>query len=147
MHCIFLLYLLIDKNIICQTYTNVNDIIIYLTHAGFTPICDKKNKIIIPNEHDCLWDRHHFKDPWPIDTKNVVIVHGHTPISSVYDKLDFANKFINKGAEDLPFDPNSSIYVYCGGHKICIDNRAYRTGKTVLFNLDTYEAITFKIGE
>ena len=123
-------------------YVNKDGVHFIMTHAGFTPYKDKT-----PEVDDLLWDRSHFFDRWVDCPENTVIIHGHTYIGSIYDKLDFANKFRNKGAEDSPFDPDSSIYVYCGGHKICIDNGTYRTGKTVLFNLDTYEAITFKVGE
>lgn len=123
-------------------YVNKDGVNFIMTHAGFTPYKGKT-----PTPEDLLWDRQHFTDRWVDCPENTVIVHGHTSIPHVYDKLDFANKFKNKEAEDLPFDSDSSIYVYCGGHKICIDNKTYRTGKTVLFNLDTYEAITFKIGE
>lgn len=122
-------------------YVNKDGVHFIMTHAGFTPYKDRTLEV-----DDLLWDRDHFYDRWVDCPEKTVIIHGHTPISHVYDRLMLANK-LKKKDEELPFDPDSSIYVYCGGHKICIDNGTYRTGKTVLFNLDTYEAITFKVEE
>lgn len=106
-------------------YENKNGIEVVLTHAGFTPIT---NKIEIPDKHTCMWDRTHLNDKWTEDLpKNVVIVHGHTPIS------------IN--IED--FTPKA--YWYCDNHKVDLDNAAFATGATVLLDLDTFEEHVFKI--
>ena len=122
-------------------YTNKDGVHYIMTHAGFTP-----HKRETPTPEDLLWDRDHIYDRWIDCPERTVILHGHTPITSLYKRLNYVYKLKNNTEEDMPFE-EGSVYVYCGGYKICIDNGVYRTGKTVLFNLDTYEAITFKTGE
>lgn len=122
-------------------YTNKDGVHYIMTHAGFTPYEGEA-----PTPKDLLWDRDHIYDRWVDCPERTVILHGHTPITSLYKRLNHVYKLKNNTEEDMPFE-DGPVYVYCGGHKICIDNGVYRTGKTVLFNLDTYEAITFKIGE
>ena len=110
-------------------YTNDAGIRIMMTHAGFTPMYDYNDEIAWPDDQDCMWDRHHFNDPWPVETEDVIIIHGHTPIPYL----------MNADRDDFPF----GAFWYSGNHKIDIDNAAFATGVTVLLNLDTFEEHLF----
>lgn len=100
-------------------YINIQGQTIILTHAGFTPKVNTK----IPSEHDLLWDRTHMDDDWDeAHFKDVLIVHGHTPIQSF-----------------LSLQTQQDISKYAGGHKIDIDNASFLTGKIVLLDLDWFD--------
>lgn len=97
-------------------YQNANNKTIILSHAGFTPpLCQGD---------DLLWDREHFYYEWPNGYDNVIVVHGHTPIPYLRQKVEGNYK--------------NGAYYY-NKHKICIDNRTVNTGTTCLLNLDTLE--------
>lgn len=119
---------------IYETYKNVNDITIYLTHAGFTPAYINETEIAIPDEHDCLWDRYHFSDPWPRDTENVVIVHGHTPTPHLADHLRMSNEI----------DIGHALW-YANRHKVDIDVGTVFTGRACLLDLDSFDEHVFEI--
>lgn len=98
---------------IYKIYTNINNQIIHLTHAGFTP----PN---MPEYNELLWSREHFYDDWTgLDTE--YIVHGHT-ITSRYTAAN-------------------TVWRYCNGHKIDIDIACYSSQKVALLNLDTFEVV------
>lgn len=113
-------------------YINKDGIHIYLTHAGFTPLYDEYDEIVLPDSYDLVWDRYHFDDPWPIDADPILIVHGHTPIPSLMRRLGEASNEWEPGA-----------YWYCKNHKVCIDNGAFHTGYCCLLDLDTFDEHIF----
>lgn len=119
---------------VCQTYTNVNDVVVYLTHAGFTPVYDKEDKIVIPDEEDLIWNRYHFTDPWPVDTENVTIVHGHTPTPYLADHL--------RKSEEIEI---GHAFWYANRHKVDIDVGAVFTGRACLLDLDSFDEHVFEI--
>lgn len=96
--------------------------LIILDHCGFTP----------GHPYDELWDRYHLTDPWPEGFDNVYIIHGHTPVQSLWRKGVYTAA---RGTED--------VMQYCGGHKIDIDLGCFATHKTCLLDLDTFEPIYF----
>ena len=123
---------------IVAKYENTMNAKIILTHAGFTP--NKDN--ILPKEDLLLWDRNHISDIVEgID--DYVVVHGHTPI-------DHMSRYMNQKDKEVIFaDKNNFLCTravrYCYDeewlfpHKICIDCGSAWTGKTILFDLDTFE--------
>ena len=124
----------LNKLIIYTEYTNKNGIKIILTHAGATPILDLDNKIIFPRDTDFIWSREHFLDDWDKELNDIIIVHGHTPIPYLADDLRI--KTTEPGA-----------LWYCDNHKVCIDNAAFWSNITCLFDLDTFDEHIFSIGE
>lgn len=105
-----------------STFRNNNNKVVILSHAGYTPN-------IRPSTEDILWDREHIYDPWPADSSDIIMVHGHTPIS--YLKEQGVLKPPKAGKDDNLF--------YADGHKICIDTGAVQSGVAVLLDLDTLE--------
>ena len=95
---------------------------IILCHAGLT--WEGEDNF---SEELLLWDREHYFDS-SATHKDFIVVHGHTPMQYLANSLgDCSN-----GLE---------AYRYCDGKKYCIDAWTYRTGNTILFNLDTFESI------
>lgn len=115
-----------------QQYVNKDGLRIFLTHAGFTPVYDYEDRLCWPDEYELTWDRHHFWDPWPVDTEDVVIVHGHTPTLYLAEHLGLPNEEVEPGA----------IW-YANNHKVCIDNGCFYTGFTCLLDLDTFDEHIF----
>lgn len=115
------------------TYTNANDIKIHLSHAGFTPFFHEDDTMAQPEEEDLLWDRHHFLDQWHLGDKEMM-VHGHTPIPHLTRRLRWSDEKVEPGA-----------FWYCNNHKVCIDNGAFATGITCLFDLDTFDEHIFQV--
>lgn len=116
-----------------QEYINKDGLRIFLSHSGFTPVYDQEDRLCWPaDQHELLWDRHHFNDPWPVDTENVIIVHGHTPTLLLADRIRWSDETIEPGA-----------LWYAGNHKVCIDNGCFFTGITCLLNLDTFDEHIF----
>ena len=101
-----------------------------LSHAGFTP----REKDIIPNTEDLLWDRDHFLDGWDEEKfPNTYIVHGHTPWLYVTGETDVNNPHIVGYCED-----KNGKY-----RKIDIDCGSFFTSTTALFDIDTFKPIYF----
>ena len=117
-----------------QEYVNESGIRIIMTHAGFTPAYNSEDEIVIPCEEDCLWDRDHFKDPWPHQAKNVVIIHGHTPTIYLAEDVQVPKDELEPGA-----------LWYAKNHKICLDSGCFFTGYATLLNLDTFDEEVFSI--
>lgn len=118
-----------------QIYVNKNNQKIVLTHAGFTPSYNEDKELIVPYDEDLIWDRSHVRDKWlpGLEDESVFIVHGHTPIPSLQDKLrDYRD-----------FEPG--VYYYYNDHKICIDNGIFATGYCCLFDLDTFDEHIFQV--
>lgn len=114
------------------TYTNPNGLTIHLSHAGFTPYFDVDDNMVAPEEEDLLWDRDHFKiDKWWLGN-NEMMVHGHTPVPYLVDRICWSDTKVEPGA-----------YWYCNNHKVDIDCGAVFTGHTVLLNLDTLDEEIF----
>lgn len=118
----------LDKLPVFQEYTNENGFRIIMTHAGFTPVYNTNDEIVIPDDHDAIWDREHFYDPWPHQTENVIIVHGHTPTILLAERAGIPTQELEPGA-----------LWYAKNHKICIDCGCVFTGHTTLLNLDTFD--------
>lgn len=121
-----------------HVYTRPDSKVIYLTHAGFTPVCDGEYKWEAGTS--LIWNRDHFYDPWPDEEDNLYIIHGHTPIIHLMKKLhDISNnqeETINKAT--LP-------YWYAEGHKCDIDSGSFHFGCVILLNLDTFEYKRFVV--
>lgn len=96
-----------------ESYVNVNNQVIYLTHAGFTPPTVPKYDLLI-------WDRDHIYDDWA-GIEIEYVIHGHTP----------TRRYVG----------SDSVWTYCEGHKIDIDISCYRSQKVALLNLDTLEPV------
>jgi hypothetical protein len=102
-------------------YDNDNGQRIILTHAGYPPECRINKKC-----DEFLWNRDHIQNTdWPEKMRNVIMVHGHTPI-----------QYIDKHAPVQPI-------LYCNKHKIDIDLGTYRSGKVALLNLNTLQSKIF----
>lgn len=112
---------------------NDSNISIFLSHAGWTP-----NGKSEPSEYDLIWDRHHFKNPWPNQKmfSNWLMVHGHTPCEYLADELTDGYHIwsINDGA----------IW-YADTHKVDIDMCTYKTKAALLLDLDTFDEHIFII--
>lgn len=101
-----------------------------LTHAGFTP----REKDIIPNTEDLLWDRDHFLDNWDEENfPNTYVVHGHTPWFYVARETDVSNPHIVSYCENR----NDKC------RKFDIDCGSFFTNVTALFDIDTFKPIYF----
>jgi hypothetical protein len=119
-------------------YTNPNGQKIIMNHAGF--IRDEYDEVDLllfkdRGTNPYTWDRRHFGHKWKLE-ENTFLVHGHTPVQALYDRLNKIYKFYDK-----PLLDNSKVEVvkYCDGHKIDIDLGCFASNKTALFNLDTLE--------
>lgn len=112
-------------------YKNQNGKLILMSHAGYTPWFDPEGpeKIIIPSEFELIWNRDHFYDTWNDECfQNCIVVHGHTPIPKLAQRLC-----------DKPQNAKFGAYWYDGRHKVCIDNLSAGSDVACLFNLDTFE--------
>lgn len=115
----------LDKLALQIEYTNTKGIIFHMSHAGYT-------LGIFPWGDKLLWDRTHFFNKW--DEKkypNDICIHGHTPIEYLYEKLNYHFDICSSYNS-----ANPEAAIYCNGHKIDIDNGAFYTGATVLYDLD-----------
>ena len=122
-----------------MTYVNDNKTCFYLTHAGITP----NEKYFLMNDFDRetleMWDRKHILDEWPENykDKDVVVVHGHTPIQLM---AQYAPKYFMKYSNEFP------LY-YCKCHKLNLDTGAFSSNMAILFNLDTEQTEMIIKGE
>ncbi len=116
-------------------YTNSKGVTFHMSHAGYT--CGRKDQMW---GDQLLWSREHFCDHWPDEYSdeyiNDICIHGHTPIPYLIEQLEWLRDDIKPWNEKVP-----EARAYCDGHKICIDNGAFYTGATVLFDLDEMTAI------
>ena len=112
-------------------YTNAKGYTFYFSHAGFTRGCIDEMW-----STDLVWSRSHFLTPWDYDLyPKDIVMHGHTPIEYLVDKLRWRNDVkLYKIGEPV-------AYSYCGGHKIDIDNGVFYTNATVIYDLDEMVAI------
>ncbi len=96
---------------------------IVVCHAGFTP--DH-----MPSEHELLWDRDHLLESWPTESKfhhdigasaeKTFIVHGHTPVQSLFE------------TNVIP-----EVFWYNARHQADIDLGSMWSDRAALLNLDT----------
>ena len=120
------------------SYTNKDNKIIFLSHAGFTPV-RIGNEWGIPKEEDLIWNREHYfyktssyvPDEW-------ISIHGHTPIEFLVEDL----ALIRKEDNICDFEPPMA-YWYDNNRKCDIDNGCFYTGTIVLLDLDTFEEHPF----
>lgn len=101
-----------------------------LSHAGFTPMGNQKDKeLLLHSSYDLLWDRKHIRDTYNFnaikDYKDTFIIHGHTPI-----------QYLQKSKNMLKFREDGA-YHYCYGHKIDLDAMTPYTSSAILLELET----------
>lgn len=117
-------------------YKNKDDKMILMSHAGYTPWWDLEHpdKITTPDKFELIWDRDHLYDDWDEEHfDHHIIIHGHTPIPYIADRLD-KRKGIVPGA-----------YWYENNRKCCLDNLSAYSGIACLLNLDTLEESIIEI--
>ena len=102
---------------------------ITMCHAGFDP-----KWVQLWEDEEIMWNRNHIGMPWPSGWQDLIIVHGHTPVK-------YMNRFIDS-KEDIK-DIEYGAYWYCDGHKCCIDQGSFMTGKALLLDLDTFKEHIF----
>lgn len=117
-----------------RVYTNTNGIDIIMSHSGFTPLWDRNN--IIPSTKRLLiWNRNHIIDEWHEgELENVIILHGHTPITHINRKGPF---------KDIEIEPGALWYA--NNHKVNIDNGSVFSNIGVLFDLNTFDEHIFDL--
>lgn len=112
-----------------DVYINPKGQHIFLCHAGTALNYEPWEKTIAEHEGDkYLWDRYHFRKPWPEDYPNWYIVHGHTPVQYL-PKLSIMP--YEKDEEGRPL-----VKCYADGHKFDIDLGSFESGAAALFDLD-----------
>ena len=109
-------------------YINTSGQKILMCHAGASIWADEPNTI--PDAHDLIWDRlHYFDNSGLLDS--TIVVHGHTPIKHL--------------AKDIGVQPTTGALKYADGKKYCIDAGTYRSGRSILLNLDTFESVDISL--
>ena len=122
-----------------RTYSNAEGILIWLTHAGFTP-----GKHNWPDDYKLLWDRSHFNAEWE-GMDNELVVHGHTPIPLLIKDINEFCEFFEGSAENYIWeDWDGGALWYCKDHKVCIDCGAAWYDCCVLLDLDTLDEHIFQ---
>ena len=116
-----------------------------LCHAGTDPWRTKRDLELIGRKDPYVWDRRHIHGDWSSkpEFKDTYVIHGHTPVTAEPALIKWMDP---KLPGDENYDPKYTPRVsrYCRGHKICIDMGCFYTGRTCLFNIDTFEAIYFE---
>lgn len=123
------------------TVVNSEGKLIYLSHSGaYNP----EEEFV--DAEDFIWDRAHIVNDAPkgID----LIVHGHTTIPHLMDKLQQLHQW---EPDNFPVVPDEwdtgTAWWYANGTKCDIDNCTIMTGACTLLNLDTFEEHAFFISE
>lgn len=112
-------------------YTNSEGYTFHMSHAGFT--CGHPEQMW---GDELVWSRSHFYDKWDEEKfPKDICIHGHTPLEYLAEKLQATDDAWEYDTE------KPEAHVYCNGHKIDIDNGAFYTGVTVLYDLDEMKAI------
>ena len=109
-------------------YTNTQGQKILLCHAGASLWADDPDSP--PTARELMWDRLHYYDNCRL-LNSTIVVHGHTPIKHL--------------AADIGIQPTTGALMYADGKKYCIDAGTYNSHQAILFNLDTFESIEFKL--
>lgn len=118
-------------------YTNKKGQRIFLSHSGFNI---REDFQMSKCKDDYIWDRDHLDWDWNNDAeslKNVILVHGHTPIPYM-DRYCYDYRKKNKGMK------HKGVVFYCEDnegqfHKVNIDCGGFFTGELALLDLDTWE--------
>lgn len=114
-------------------YVNKQGDTIILDHCGFTPG--------VPFHK--YWDRSHFFDDFPENIKGLdfpdIIVHGHTSVQSLKDRLSFSKQYSKLNI--YKDDKKPMVITYANGHKIDIDMGSAFSNRGVMLDLDTFEEI------
>ena len=118
---------MLDKLPLMETYVNKDEKVIVLSHAGCSPTLYYNELWIECDDHDLIWNRTHFSDEWTCGD-NVIVVHGHTPIPYLIERL-----------MKSPWTQMPGPFWYCDGHKVCIDNATFQNGRLYLLDLDTLD--------
>lgn len=108
------------------TYINKNNKTVLLSHAGYTP----GHKTT--DEYNFIWNRSHFYMDTEDISKDIIVVHGHTPIDYLKVHLPKEEWIDNNG---VLFYKDIKINIDCG---------TYRSKYICLLNLDTLEVIQFE---
>ncbi|MCQ2375282.1 MAG: metallophosphoesterase [Salinivirgaceae bacterium] len=123
-------------------YKNANGVDVYLSHSGlYSPLCEN------PNAHDLMWSRGHFANEMP--EGKYVVVHGHTPIQYMSQMFLKKSPYAPVGVvppnffEKISAETDMPALIYANGHKINIDLGTYKSGRSVLLDLDTFEQFIF----
>ena len=116
-----------------------------LCHAGTDPWRTRRDLELMGRKDPYVWDRRHIHGDWSSkpEFKDTYVIHGHTPVTAEPTLIKWMDP---KLPGDENYDPEYTPRVsrYCRGHKICIDMGCFYTGRTCLFNIDTFEAIYFE---
>lgn len=118
-----------------MVYTNKDNKKILLSHAGCTlynDSADNDSKLLIFD--DLLYGREHIHDIWSDECPdNWIIIHGHTPIPSLKERLHVGSR------------RNIGAFWYANNHKCCIDQRTFTSEVACLLDLDTFETHLFTV--
>jgi hypothetical protein len=115
-------------------FTNNRGKEVLLSHAGYTP-----SKGIPVNDKDLMWDRNHLVDKWLETDKDVIVVHGHTPMQNLHKELTKIAEFTNNKLPEF----NLGAYWYFNNHKVDIDCGTFSSNFTLLLDLDTFNDFIF----
>ena len=99
-----------------------------MTHSGYIP----KNLDSYEECNKAIWDREHIFELHDNVPENTIIVHGHTIIPYVKERMFWSSDEEYKNRWEI-----TERFTYCHGQKIDIDACAFETNKAILFNLDT----------
>jgi len=114
----------VDKLLMSSLYglgLKLGGIQFFLSHAG----CYENFQFPIESRN-FLWNREYYNPTHKKIPSNVIVVHGHTPMSEIY--------------------PADELGVYNNGRTICLDT-GFNSGKLHLFCLDTLEITVIKEDE
>ena len=116
-----------------------------LCHAGTDPWRTRRDLELMGRKDPYVWDRHHIYGDWSSNPefKDTYVIHGHTPVTAEPALIKWMDPRL-PGDENYDPEYTPRVSRYCRGHKICIDMGCFYTGRTCLFNIDTFEAIYFE---
>lgn len=116
-----------------------------LCHAGTDPWMTRRDLERMGRRDPYVWDRLHIRGDWSSkpEFKNVYVIHGHTPVIAEPALAKWMDPRL-PGDEEYLAKYAPRVSRYCRGHKICIDMGCFCTGRTCLFDIDTFEAVYFE---
>lgn len=122
-------------------YINKFNKIIYLCHAGTNPDYDAYDFMLFEQQkqNPYTWDRRHFYRSWGKGFENCYVVHGHTPVQSLWEN-NIVNSSIRKNKKNVLL-PNIAIYE--NGHKFDLDLASFDTKTVALFDLDELKVVKY----
>ena len=135
-------------------YQSPNGHWVILSHAGFTPFCNRE-----PRDNNPLWNRSHFVDKWDeggeygeLEPKDTYLVHGHTPVQYLRFEYGYRDK-TNLSTKEMKHKNDwykgrdlitPKIIRYCDAHKFDIDMCTIVSKRVALLDLDTFKEIYFE---